>query len=67
MVLAALAALTAGCRESVEARFIYYPSRGLSADPSQASLPYRDVSFTASDGVRRHGWLIAGRVPTTLL
>jgi len=67
LVLAAMTAMTAGCRESVEARFIYYPSRTVGADPSRVGLRYRDVPFSASDGVRLHGWFIPGRVPTTLL
>ena len=66
-LLIALASLVAGCRESVEARFIYYPTRALAADPSSAGLRFRDVTFAAADGVTLHGWLIAGRQPVTLL
>ena len=67
LALVALATVTAGCRESIERRFIYYPSRPLAADPSSVGLTFRDVAFTAADGVRLHGWLIPGRTPTTLL
>jgi fermentation-respiration switch protein FrsA (DUF1100 family) len=67
LALVALASAVAGCRESIEARFIYYPSRVLAADPSSAGLRFRDVTFAAADGVALHGWLIAGRTPTTLL
>ena len=67
LALLALAGLTAGCRESVEARFIYYPSRELTTDPSAVGLAFRDVAFAAADGVKLHGWLIPGRSPTTLL
>src|SRR5690242_10385615 len=67
LALVTLATLTAGCRESVEARFIYYPSHRLHADPSSVGLAFRDVRFTAADGVRLHGWLIPGRTATTLL
>jgi uncharacterized protein len=67
LVLVALAGVTAGCRESMERRFIYYPSRSLEADPSSVGLRFRDVTFTAADGVRLHGWLIPGRTATTLL
>jgi len=67
VVLAAMTVITAGCRESVEARFIYYPARAIAGDPAQLDLQYRDVHFSARDGVRLHGWLISGRVPTTLL
>jgi fermentation-respiration switch protein FrsA (DUF1100 family) len=67
LALVALAAVVAGCRESLEGRFIYYPSRTLAADPSDVGLPFRDVAFTAADGVKLHGWLIPGRTRTTLL
>jgi uncharacterized protein len=67
LVLLALASVMTGCRESMEARFIYYPSRTLAADPASVGLRFRDVTFAAADGVDLHGWLIAGRTPTTLL
>ena len=67
LVLLTLASAVAGCRESMEARFIYYPSRPLAADPASVGLRFRDVTFSAADGVELHGWLIAGRTPTTLL
>src|SRR5213594_2836761 len=67
IALVALAGVTAGCRESTEGRLIYYPSRTVAADPSSVGLAFRDVAFTAADGVRLHGWLIPGRTPTTLL
>ena len=67
LALVALAVMMAGCRESFEAHFIYYPTRELGHDPSSIGLAFRDVRFTASDGVKLHGWLIPGRVPTTLL
>lgn len=67
LLLIALASVMAGCRDSMEARFIYYPSRALAADPSSVGLRFRDVTFTTADGVELHGWLIPGRAPTTLL
>jgi fermentation-respiration switch protein FrsA (DUF1100 family) len=67
LVLVAVAVVTAGCRESMEGRFIYLPSTALAADPSSVGLAFRDVAFTAGDGVRLHGWLIPGRTSTTLL
>jgi len=66
-VLAALVALTAGCRESVERGLIYHPVRELIGEPAQVGLSFRDVVFTADDGVRLHGWLVPGRLPTTVL
>lgn len=67
LALVALATAITGCRESMEGRFIYYPSRANSGDPSTVGLPFRDVVFTADDGVTLHGWLIPGRRPATLL
>ena len=67
LTLVALAGLAAGCRESVEARFIYYPSPEVTEDPSTVGLAFCDVEFPAADGVRLHGWLIPGRTPITLL
>jgi fermentation-respiration switch protein FrsA (DUF1100 family) len=67
LVMVALMTLLAGCRDSVESRFIYHPSRRLAADPSKVGLAFRDVVFRAADGVRLHGWLIRGRKSTTLL
>jgi len=61
LALVAVAGLAAGCRESVEARLIYYPSHEVTEDPSSVGLAFRDVEFPAADGVRLHGWLIAGR------
>jgi fermentation-respiration switch protein FrsA (DUF1100 family) len=65
--LMAVALAIAGCRESLERGLIYFPSRTLDTDPGGAGLPFRDVTFTARDGVRLHGWLIPGRTPLTLL
>jgi uncharacterized protein len=62
-----LASVVAGCRESLESRFIYYPSRLLAADPSSQALDFREVDFAAADGVMLHGWLISGQTPVTLL
>ena len=67
LVLASVAALAAGCRESVERGLIYHPARELVADPGSVGLPFRDVEFVAADGVRLHGWLVQGRRPLTLL
>jgi hypothetical protein len=64
LAMLAVATLTAGCRDSFEGQFIYYPSRPLAADPSSVGLAFRDVTFPAADGVRLHGWLVPGRAPT---
>lgn len=67
LALVALATAITGCRESLEGRFIYYPSRAHSGDPASVGLSFRDLTFIAEDGVKLHGWLIPGRTPTTLL
>jgi fermentation-respiration switch protein FrsA (DUF1100 family) len=67
LAVVALAGMMAGCRESVEGRFIYYPSRSVTVDPASVGLRFRELLFPSADGVRLHGWLIAGRTPTTLL
>src|SRR5437870_7336264 len=67
LALVAVGGPAAGCRESEEAHLIYYPSHEVTQDPSSVGLAFRDVEFPAADGVRLHGWLIAGRTPITLL
>jgi uncharacterized protein len=67
VALAALLGLSAGCRESIERGFIYHPVRALAGDPGDVGLTFRDLTFTSEDGVRLHGWLVPGRLPTTLL
>jgi fermentation-respiration switch protein FrsA (DUF1100 family) len=44
----------------LERSFIYFPERGLIGDPADFGLPFDDVYFTASDGVRLHGWFVPG-------
>ena len=51
----------------IERRLIYFPEKHLTADPSQLGLAYEDVFFTASDGVRLHGWYVPGSRDVTLL
>jgi fermentation-respiration switch protein FrsA (DUF1100 family) len=44
-----------------EDQFIFFPSRRIERTPADYGLPYRDVTFDASDGVRLHGWWVPGR------
>ncbi len=37
---------------------IYYPQRFLEATPHALGLDYEEIAFTASDGVRLHGWWV---------
>jgi uncharacterized protein len=62
-----LTALAGGCREAIERNLIYFPIRDLVGDPSRVGLPFRELVFTALDGVQLHGWLVPGRVDTVLL
>ena len=41
-----------------QSRLLYFPARGLITTPSAMGMPYTDVRFRASDGVRLHGWYI---------
>jgi len=42
----------------MDRHFIFFPDRFLEATPAAAGLPFEDVTFTATDGVRLHGWFI---------
>ncbi len=47
---------------------LYIPSRILEAKPSDVGLQYTDLTLTAEDGVKLHGWLIPSEnAPATLL
>lgn len=54
-----------------QSRMLYYPnlpSRKISATPEQIGLLFEEVSFTASDGVKLHGWFLpADNAQGTLL
>ena len=36
----------------------FYPQQELLLTPDRAGLAYRDVTFTANDGIRLHGWYL---------
>lgn len=48
-------------------RLIFVPDSQLVWTPSELGLEYEDVKFSTADGVRLHGWYVAGRRPETLL
>jgi len=52
----------------IESRSIYFPMKHIEYTPDCINLRYEDVSFTTSDGVELHGWLVpsAGKKPTVL-
>lgn len=51
----------------IERFFIYFPQRGLHADPSTVGLDFEDARFETSDGVGLHSWFVPGRNDPTLL
>lgn len=63
------AGLWAGVRW-LERNKIYYPSRAITVIPRSLGMAFEEVSLTAADGVRLHGWFIpaapSGRALTTL-
>jgi fermentation-respiration switch protein FrsA (DUF1100 family) len=48
-------------------RFIYFPQAHLDGAPAQYDLRYEDARFTTEDGIRLHGWWLAGRRRETLI
>jgi uncharacterized protein len=44
------------CR--IEDRFIYHPSKDIVQTPREVGLPFEDLYFSTSDGVRLNGWFI---------
>ena len=51
----------------LEDHFLYFPTRELRGSPSDVGLAFEEVSITAADEVRLHGWLVPGPRPVTLL
>jgi len=39
-------------------KMIYIPTRELSGNPASYGMQFEDVSFTATDGVKLHGWFV---------
>lgn len=50
--------LGAGMILGLERFALYFPDRPLGATPRTEGLVYEDVWFSASDGVKLHGWLV---------
>jgi fermentation-respiration switch protein FrsA (DUF1100 family) len=51
-----LAALLNGCSS-----LLFYPEQGLPFTPEKAGLAFEDVSLTAADGTRLHGWWLPAK------
>ena len=49
-------ALLAGCSS-----LLFYPEKGQPFAPDKAGLAYRDVTLTAADGTRLHGWWLPAK------
>ena len=61
LTIAVIYALLVAVLYFSQSRMIYYPnlpSRKISATPEQVGLDFQEVYFTASDGVRLHGWFL---------
>ena len=41
-----------------QGRFLFKPTREIEATPAAIDLEYEDVTLTAADGVRLHGWFV---------
>jgi fermentation-respiration switch protein FrsA (DUF1100 family) len=54
----ALLTFASGLIVFFETRLIYFPSRTRDVTPSALGLAFEDVSLTAEDGVRLHGWFL---------
>ena len=51
----------------IERRYIYFPEKELVGTPAEWGLPFEEVHFPASDGIRLHGWFVPGRTEVTWL
>ncbi|MGH2752612.1 MAG: alpha/beta hydrolase [Actinomycetota bacterium] len=60
VLLLAVAGLLYAGLVLLEDRFIYFPSRAITATPADVSLEFEDVYFEPPDGVRLHGWWVPG-------
>ena len=61
VALAGALTLITGCEDGVERYFLYFPTRALEATPATYGLPFEEVRFQATDGVRLHGWFVPAR------
>ena len=68
-VLLVLLVIAVGVRHMsfLDQMMVYFPERELSATPANVGLAFEDVSLTAADGTKLHGWHVPGESSTTLL
>lgn len=62
-------ALLFALRESrmLDKQIIFFPDKDITRTPADVGLPYEDISFSAADGTRLHGWFAPGAGADTLL
>lgn len=48
---------------SMEPRFVFFPSKGESANPSRLGLPYQSITLTTADGERLAAWQLEPEQP----
>ena len=61
-----LGLLSSGCNWFIESQ-VFFPNKTIEQTPAEIGLPFRDIRFKSSDGVRLHGWLVPASPPTRLL
>ena len=68
-VLLVLLVIAVGARHMsfLDQMMVYFPERELSTTPANVGLAFEDVSLTAADGTKLHGWHVPGESRTTLL
>ena len=65
LAIFAAAGIAARYTDLIDRHLIFFPDREVLQDPGDRGLEFEDVSFTASDGVRLHGWYVPGEGETT--
>ena len=58
IIVASICAVSIALVYIFQSRFVYFPIRTLSTDPSSIGLRFEDVYFETEDGVTLHGWFI---------
>ena len=44
-----------------QAGFLYFPSKNMGGEPKHIGIPFEDVSFITSDGVKINGWYVPAK------
>jgi fermentation-respiration switch protein FrsA (DUF1100 family) len=51
----------------MEEKFIFYPDSRIEITPKQVGLPFEDIFFFTTDGVRLNGWFVPSQGSTTTM